>query len=227
MTDKKANYESFYVKYVKRALDIVCSALLMILFCWLYAILAILVRVNLGSPIIFKQERIGKINPKTGKEEFFYLCKFRSMTDARDENGQLLPDSERLTKFGKILRATSLDELPEAWNIFKGDMSVVGPRPWLVKYIDFYNEYEHRRHLVTPGLTGYAQVNGRNAASWAKRFELDANYVDNISFKLDLAILFKTVASVFARKNIEFAEGHQTLAEYFADKNRSTEKYCR
>lgn len=211
-------YKGLYARFVKRAFDIICSLLMMILFCWLYAILAVLVRINLGSPIIFHQERAGKIDPETGKEKIFNLCKFRSMTDARDENGKLLPDKVRLTKFGRILRATSLDELPEAWNILKGDMSIVGPRPWLVKYVDRYNEFEHQRHLVAPGLTGLAQVNGRNTASWKKRFELDVEYVRNVSFLLDMKIIFMTIGSVFAHKGIEFEEGHQKLYQYLKDR---------
>ena len=157
----------FYEKYIKRLLDIVCALLAIIIFCWLYGLLAILVRVKLGSPILFSQERPGK------DEKIFKLYKFRTMTDARDENGVLLPDEERLTRFGKLLRATSLDELPEAVNILKGDMSVIGPRPLLVKYLPRYNAFQHRRHEVRPGLSGYAQVHGRNALNWEERFSLD------------------------------------------------------
>ena len=215
--EKKVN--GFYGKYVKRALDIFCSGLAMLLFSWLYLILAILVKVNLGSPIIFKQERPGMIDPKTGKEKIFNLYKFRSMTDARDENGNLLPDSKRLTKFGKLLRKTSLDELPEAWNIFKGDMSIVGPRPWLVRYLKYYTDYERQRHLVRPGLTGWAQVNGRNSAGWGERFKYDIEYVNHVSFGMDLKVIAKTVMNLFKPEGIDFEKGHQTLREYFEERN--------
>ena len=157
--------EGIYNRVFKRLIDIICALLAIIVFSWLYVIVAILVRVKLGSPIIFKQARPGKIDPKTGKETIFYLYKFRSMTDARDEYGKLLPDDMRLTKFGRFLRSTSMDELPEAFNILKGDMSVVGPRPLLVEYLPYYTKEEHHRHDVRPGLSGLAQVNGRNAST--------------------------------------------------------------
>jgi len=160
-------------------------------------IVAILVRIKLGSPIIFKQERPGR----DGK--IFTLYKFRTMTDKRDERGELLPDSERLTKFGKLLRSTSIDELPELVNILKGDMSIVGPRPLLVKYLPLYTAEQMRRHEARPGITGYAQANGRNAISWEKKFEYDVEYVDNVSFALDVKILFKTVFSVLRREGID------------------------
>ena len=192
----------FYNNVVKRVLDIILSALAMIVFCWLYVIVAILVKVNLGSPVIFVHERPGRIDPKTGKEKLFGLCKFRSMTNDVDENGVLLPSAERMTKFGRILRATSLDEIPELWNILKGDMSFVGPRPWNKKALAYYTPEEHRRHTVRPGLTGLAQVNGRNAAAWDKRFEYDLYYVKNVSFGLDVKILFQTVAKVFKHEDI-------------------------
>ena len=152
--------DSFYCRYIKRILDICCALAAMIVFCWLYAIVAILVRVKLGSPVIFCQERPGK------DEKIFKLYKFRSMTDERDENGDLLPDDVRLTKFGRFLRSTSLDELPEAWNILKGDMSVIGPRPLLVRYLPYYTEEERHRHDVRPGLSGLSQVSGRNFLRW-------------------------------------------------------------
>lgn len=192
----------FYNNVVKRILDVVLSVLVMLLFFWVYAILAILVRINLGAPVLFVHERPGRIDPKTGKEKLFGLVKFRSMTNETDENGVLLPSAQRMTKFGRILRATSLDELPELWNILKGDMSFVGPRPWNKKALAYYTPEEHRRHAVRPGLTGLAQVNGRNAASWDKRFEYDLYYVKNVSFGLDLKILFKTVAKVFKHEDI-------------------------
>ena len=156
-----------YEKFIKRPLDVICALLALIVFCWLYAIVAILVRIKLGSPVLFKQKRPGK------NEKIFTLYKFRTMTDTRDENGELLPDSVRLTKFGKILRKTSLDELPEAINILKGDMSVVGPRPLAVQYLPYYSEKEKHRHDVRPGLTGWAQVNGRNSLLWEDKFQFD------------------------------------------------------
>ena len=193
---------SIYAKHVKRVLDIFCSLLGMILFCWLYAIIAILVKIKLGSPVIHKANRPGKIDPKTGKEQIFQLYKFRSMTNETDENGKLLPDTKRLTKFGRILRATSLDELPELFNIFKGDMSFVGPRPLGLLYIPYYTDEERRRHNIRPGLTGLAQVRGRNNLSWEQKFSYDVEYVDNISFILDIKILFETLVKVFKREGI-------------------------
>ena len=207
----------FYNNVVKRTLDIILSVLFLLLFFWLYAILAILVRINLGAPVLFVHERPGRIDPKTGKEKLFGLIKFRSMTNEKDENGVLLPSAQRMTKFGRILRATSLDELPEVWNILKGDMSFVGPRPWNKKALAYYTPEEHRRHAVRPGLTGLAQVNGRNAASWDKRFEYDLYYVKNVSFGLDLKILFKTVAKVFKHEDIIEA-GKQELFWDFREK---------
>jgi len=167
----------------------------------------VLVRIKLGSPVIFCQERPGK------DEKIFKMYKFRSMTDARDENGELLPDDVRLTKFGGLLRATSLDELPELWNIFKGDMSIVGPRPLLARYLPRYNDTQRRRHEVRPGLTGMAQVNGRNAISWEEKFSYDVDYVDNITFAEDLKIIFLTVKKVFAREGIS-SESAATMEEF-------------
>lgn len=193
-----------YNRYFKRMIDIICALLALGVFWWLYIIVAILVRVKLGSPIIFKQARPGKIDPMTGKETIFYLYKFRTMTDARDINGLPLPDDVRLTKFGRLLRSTSLDELPEAINILKGDMSVIGPRPLLVEYLPYYTELEHHRHDVRPGLSGWAQINGRNAIdSWEQRFEYDLEYVDKISFLFDLKVIFLTVAKVLKRSDIQ------------------------
>ena len=190
-----------YQKYMKRVIDILCALAAIIVFSWLYIIVAILVRVKLGSPVIFKQERPG-LNGK-----IFTLYKFRTMTDAKDENGELLPDNVRLTKFGKLLRKTSLDELPEAFNILKGDMSVVGPRPLRVHYLPLYNERQQRRHCVRPGLTGLAQINGRNVISWEEKFELDVSYVDNVTFLVDVKIIFITVWKAFIkRENIDAAE---------------------
>ena len=193
-----------YNRYFKRMIDIICALLALGVFWWLYIIVAILVRVQLGSPIIFKQARPGKIDPMTGKETIFYLYKFRTMTDARDINGLPLPDDVRLTKFGRLLRSTSLDELPEVINILKGDMSVIGPRPLLVEYLPYYTELEHHRHDVRPGLSGWAQINGRNAIdSWEQRFEYDLEYVDKISFLFDLKVIFLTVAKVLKRSDIQ------------------------
>lgn len=211
--------DKLYNKYIKRLLDVICALLAIGFFCWLYAIIAILVRIKMGSPIIFRQERPGRIDPKTGKEKIFMLYKFRSMTDARDNNGELLPASQRLTKFGRILRATSLDELPEAWNILKGDMSVVGPRPLWKNYLEYYNDYERQRHLVRPGLTGLAQVNGRNIASWKDRFDMDVEYVKKISFLFDVKIIAKTVKKTFTHEGVEYKNNHQPIMEYFETHN--------
>ena len=203
----KGPYEGFF----KRLLDIAASGFVVILFCWLYLILAVIVRLNLGSPIIFTQDRPGKDG------RVFKLYKFRSMSNKRDENGELLPDKLRLNKFGRILRSTSLDELPELFNIIKGDMSLVGPRPLLVKYLDHYNSHDMRRHEVRPGLTGLAQVSGRNAMSWKEKFEKDIEYVDNLTFLMDARVVMLTIKKVLAREGIEFEEGHQPIMEYFAE----------
>ena len=193
-----------YEKYLKRPLDFYCGLAAVIVFWWLYVIIAILVRMKLGSPVLFTQERPGKIDSKTGKEKIFKLYKFRTMTDARDENGELLPDDVRLTKFGRLLRSTSLDELPEAFNIIKGDMSIIGPRPLLVEYLPYYKGKEHHRHDVRPGLSGWAQINGRNAIdSWEQRFEYDLEYVEHISFRFDIKILIGTVIKTVKRADIQ------------------------
>ena len=197
----------FYEKFVKRLLDIMLSGCALIVLSPVLLVTAILVRVKLGSPVIFCQERPGK------DEKIFKLHKFRSMSDARDEYGELLPDKERLGKFGRTLRATSLDELPELWDIFRGKMSIVGPRPLLVKYLPLYNDEQHRRHDVRPGLTGWAQVHGRNLASWEERFAYDVDYVDHISFALDVKIIFMTVRCVLAHEGIS-AEGSVTMEAF-------------
>lgn len=189
-------------------MDIVCALAAIIVFSWLYIIVAILVRIKLGSPVIFKQPRPGK------DEKIFNLYKFRTMTDERDENGELLPDDVRLTKFGRLLRSTSLDELPEAFNILKGDMSVVGPRPLLVRYLPLYNERQKRRHEARPGLSGLAQVNGRNGISWEEKFEYDVKYIENISFWGDVKIIFQTVWKAFVKEEGISQEGEATM-EYF------------
>ena len=185
-----------YRKFLKRFLDIMVAGSAMLILSPILIIVAILVRVKLGSPVIFHQKRPGK------DKKIFTLRKFRTMTDKRDEEGNLLPDEIRLTSFGKMLRATSLDELPELWNIVKGDMSLVGPRPLLVEYLPRYNEEQRHRHDVRPGLTGLAQVKGRNAISWEEKFQYDIEYVNNVSFLMDLKILFLTVKTVLVREGI-------------------------
>jgi len=188
--------KGLYERYFKRPLDICCALAALIVFSWLYVLLAILVRVKLGKPIFFKQERPGL------NEKIFKLYKFRTMTDARDENGELAPDEVRLTPFGKFLRSTSLDEIPEAFNILKGDMSVVGPRPLLVKYLPYYSQEQRMRHNVRPGLTGLAQVNGRNALTWDEKFKLDVVYTEKVAFVADVLIVLKTILSVVKREGI-------------------------
>ena len=201
----------FYEKYVKRLLDIVLSGLALIVFSPVLLVTAILVRVKLGCPVIFHQERPGK------DEKIFRLYKFRSMTDARDETGALLSDEERLTHFGKVLRSTSLDELPELWNIFRGDMSIVGPRPLLVKYLPLYNEQQHHRHDVRPGLTGWAQVHGRNLLSWEDTFKFDVWYTQNTCFLTDIRIIFLTMKCIFAREGIS-SDTSATMEEFAGTK---------
>ena len=201
----------FYEKYLKRIIDIVCSLLAIILFSWIYIIIAVLVRVKLGSPVLFKQPRPGMINNKTGKEKIFDMYKFRSMTDKRDENGNLLPDDQRLPKFGALLRSTSLDELPEVFCILKGDMSVIGPRPQLVRDMVFMSDEQRMRHTAKPGLTGLAQVKGRNAVTWEEKLNWDLKYIEKVSFLGDVKILFETVAVVFKRSGITDGENATAL----------------
>lgn len=185
-----------YAKYIKRPMDFILSLVAIICLSWLMVIIAVLVRIKLGSPVLFAQERPGK------DEKIFKMYKFRSMTDERDENGRLLPDEVRLTKFGKLLRKTSLDELPELFCILKGDMSIVGPRPLLVEYLPYYTEQEHHRHDIRPGLTGLAQINGRNSISWEDKFKYDLEYVHNITLINDIKIIIHTAVNVFMRKDI-------------------------
>lgn len=185
-----------YEKYLKRPFDLICGLLALVIFGWLYIIIAVLVRIKLGSPVMFIQDRAGK------DEKIFKLYKFRSMSNDKDVNGELLADSARLTKFGRILRSTSLDELPEAFNIIKGDMSVIGPRPLVVQYIPYYTEEEHHRHDVRPGLSGLAQVNGRNGLQWEERFAYDLDYVNRITFIGDIKIILLTVKKVFGRDGV-------------------------
>ena len=190
----------FYELYIKRFMDVVCSLAAIIVFSWLYIIVAILVRMKLGSPVLFKQPRPGKIDPQTGREKIFYMYKFRSMSDERDENGNLLPDDVRLGKFGKALRSTSLDELPEAFNILKGDMSIIGPRPQLVRDMVFMTPEQRVRHTARPGLSGLAQTRGRNALSWDAKLATDLEYIENIAFLGDVKIIINTVKQVFFKE---------------------------
>jgi lipopolysaccharide/colanic/teichoic acid biosynthesis glycosyltransferase len=192
---------------LKRAFDIVCSAFALLLFWPVLLILYVLVRVNLGSPALFRQQRPGL----HGRP--FMMVKFRTMLDALDADGNLLPDHVRLTRFGRLLRATSLDELPELWNVLKGDMSLVGPRPLLMEYLPLYSAEQSRRHAVRPGITGWAQINGRNTLSWKQKFDLDTWYVDNRSFWLDIRILLLTVRKVFIREGIS-ADGVVTMSKF-------------
>ena len=196
MVQTKHKPYGLYERFFKRALDIFCSLMAILVFWWLYVIVAILVRVKLGSPVLFTQDRPGK------NEKVFKLYKFRTMTDARDENGNLLPDNVRLTKFGKLLRSTSLDELPEVFNILKGDMSIIGPRPLLVSYLPWYSDREKLRHSVRPGLSGLAQVNGRNFLDWDSRLELDVQYVEKVSFLGDVKIILKTVSKFVKKQDV-------------------------
>lgn len=188
-----------YEKFIKRIIDIILCLAALIFFCWIYAIIALLVRFKLGSPVLFSQERPGR------NEKLFRLYKFRSMTDEHDENGNLLPDDVRLTKFGKFLRSTSLDELPELFNILKGDMSIIGPRPLLVRYLPYYTSEEHHRHDVRPGLTGLAQVKGRNFITWEEIFYYDLEYVNHCSFHMDFKIFIGTIMKVLAHSDISDA----------------------
>ena len=204
---------SFYEKYTKRLLDIVLSGVALIVLWPVLLITAILVRIKLGNPVIFCQNRPGK------GEKIFRLYKFRSMTDARDENGNLLPDEIRLTRFGKLLRSTSLDELPELWNILKGDMSIVGPRQLLVEYLPYYTEQERHRHDVRPGLTGLAQVNGRNSLTWEQKFAYDLEYIDHLSFSNDVKIIAKTVGKVLKKSDI--AIGNEFKGGKFLDQRKN------
>lgn len=189
----------FYERYVKRLLDIICALLVIVVFLWLYVIIAVLIRIKLGKPVIFKQLRPGIVDSRTGRERIFRMYKFRTMTNERGENGELLPDEVRLGGFGKMLRNASLDELPEVFNILKGDMSVIGPRPQLVRDMVFMTDKQRMRHTAKPGLSGLAQVMGRNAISWEKKLEWDLKYIEKVSFHTDLIIIGLTVRKVFGR----------------------------
>lgn len=203
---------SFYEKYIKRAIDFLLAAIATILLSPILLVVSILVRIKLGTPVLYKQQRPGL------DEKIFTIYKFRTMTDARDENGELLPDEARLTKFGQALRSTSLDELPELFNILKGDMAIVGPRPLLIQYLPLYNEHQKKRHNVRPGITGYAQVNGRNSISWEEKFDLDVFYVEHVEWLMDVCVFFKTVKTVFTRDGIS-SETSVTMEAFKGNKD--------
>ncbi len=202
----------FYEKYIKRLFDIICSLLGITVFSWVYILISVIVWIKMGKPVLFKQPRPGMIDPKTGKERIFDMYKFRSMSDARDENGNLLPDEVRLGRFGKALRATSLDELPEAFNILRGEMSLIGPRPQLVKDMVFMSNEQRMRHTAKPGLSGLAQVKGRNAITWEEKFYWDLRYIENISFLGDLKLVLETVkVALIKQKGITDGENATAL----------------
>ncbi|MFI2857089.1 sugar transferase [Paenibacillus sp. JSM ZJ436] len=204
---------SIYRRFVKRPMDIVLSLAAILLLSPVFIVVAILVRTKLGSPILFKQERPGL------NEKIFTMYKFRTMTDERDEKGELLPDSVRLTAFGRMLRSTSLDELPELFNILRGEMSIIGPRPLLVQYLPLYNDHQNRRHEVRPGLSGLAQISGRNTVDWRDRFDLDVTYVDRMSFIEDCRIIGLTLKKVFVREGIN-SETAATMEVFKGNKER-------
>ena len=206
----------FYEKYIKRILDIICASLAIIVFSWLYLAIAVIVRIKMGKPVIFKQPRPGMIDPKTGKERIFDMYKFRTMTDERDENGNLLPDEVRLNKFGRALRATSLDELPEAFNILFGSMSLIGPRPQLVRDMVFMSDEQRMRHTAKPGLSGLAQVKGRNAITWEEKLDWDLKYIDDVSFWGDVKLVFETV-KVALIKHEGITDGDNATALDYGD----------
>lgn len=201
---------------IKRMFDILLALLLLLLLWPLMLVIAIIVRLQMGAPILFRQERPGY------KGEPFHVCKFRTMTDARDENGELLPDDQRLPVFGRLLRKSSLDELPQLFNVLKGELSFVGPRPLLMEYLPLYSPEQMRRHDVKPGITGWAQVNGRNAIEWDEKFRLDVWYVDHQSFLLDLKILWLTALKVFKRDGVS-ADGHVTMPKFTGNQGDSNE----
>ncbi len=213
LSDVQRKESRMYRNCMKRCLDFLLSLCGLILLSPVLLILAVLVRVKLGSPVLFKQERPGR------NEKIFTLCKFRTMTDEKDEKGNLLPDAVRLTKFGKFLRGTSLDELPELFNILKGDMSIVGPRPLLVSYLPYYSERERLRHSVRPGLTGLAQVSGRNYIDWDRRLAKDVEYVENLSFRMDMKVLWMTVQTVLGHTE-EVAQDTNAVEGNFAEIRR-------
>jgi undecaprenyl phosphate N,N'-diacetylbacillosamine 1-phosphate transferase len=213
-TVQHVNNGGVYRRYIKRPMDLILSLCAIIVLAPVLLIIAILVRIKLGSPVLFKQKRPGL------NEKIFTLYKFRTMTDERDENGELLPDEIRLTRFGKLLRSTSLDELPELFNIIKGDMSIVGPRPLLIQYLPLYDDHQKRRHEVRPGLSGLAMAKGRNALTWEEKFAYDTYYANHVSFLLDVKIIFWTMAIVFKREGINEA-GHASVSEFMGS-NKET-----
>lgn len=202
-----------YAKFLKRIIDFILSLIALLILSPVLLLLTIIGAIEMGGNPFFTQMRPGRIDEKTGKEKIFKLVKFRTMNNKKDSLGNLLPDEVRLNKYGRLLRSTSLDELPELWNILKGDMSIVGPRPLLVKYLPLYSNEQRRRHSVRPGLTGYAQVRGRNAISWEEKFKLDIEYVDNITFVEDIKIIFETVGVVLNRNGIS-SETSVTMEEF-------------
>ncbi|WP_305881546.1 sugar transferase [Bacillus mycoides] len=212
----KGSKVGIYRRFIKRLMDFILSLIAIIMLSPVFLIVAFLVKTKLGSPVLFKQERPGL------NGTIFKMYKFRTMTDEKNENGELLPDSVRLTNFGKFLRSTSLDELPGLFNIFKGDMSIIGPRPLLVQYLPLYNEHQKRRHEVRPGLSGLAQVNGRNAISWEEKFNYDVEYVDNVSFTTDWKIILLTIKKVFIREGIN-SETAATMEPFKGTKKGSME----
>ncbi len=199
-----------YRKYFKRFFDLTTALVIFLCFWWVFGLVALSVKIKLGSPVIFKQERPGK----DGK--IFVMYKFRSLSEEKDSAGNLLPSQERLTNFGRHLRSSSLDELPEIWNVLKGEMSFIGPRPLLVRYLTRYNKFQFRRHEVKPGITGWAQVNGRNAISWDEKFKFDVEYVENCRFLLDVKILFLTIKKVLTKEGV-FQNGESMTKEFFGD----------
>lgn len=206
----------FYEKVIKRVIDIICSGLVLVLFSWLYVIIALLVKIKLGSPILFTQYRPGLVNLDTGYEDIFKMYKFRTMTNERDEKGNLLSDEARLTKFGAWLRYTSLDELPEIFNILNGTMSIIGPRPQLVRDMVFMTEQQRKRHTAKPGLSGLAQVSGRNAISWEDKLKYDLEYINNVSFAKDLEIVIKTIDKAIIHKD-GITDGDSVTAKDFGE----------
>ncbi|WP_286675981.1 sugar transferase [Peribacillus frigoritolerans] len=213
----KPSKDGIYKRFIKRAMDFILSLIAIVILSPILLVVALLVRVKLGSPVVFKQNRPGL------NENVFMMYKFRTMTDERDETGELLPDSVRLTKFGRLLRSTSLDELPELFNILKGDMSIIGPRPLLVQYLPLYNEHQKRRHEVRPGLSGLAQVSGRNAISWEEKFNLDVEYVNNVSFIGDWKIIVLTIKKVFIREGIN-SEASVTMEPFSGTRTNNKER---
>lgn len=211
---KETRKQGTYEKYFKRPLDVFCSGIALVVLSPVMGATALMVRSKLGSPVLFMQERPGK------DEKIFKLYKFRTMTDERDENGELLPDEVRLTNFGRLLRSTSLDELPSLINILRGDMAVVGPRPLLVRYLPRYNERQRHRHDVRPGLTGYAQAHGRNSITWEEKFEMDVYYTEHISFMMDVSIILQTVKCVLLREGIS-SETSATMEEFMGTETKS------